>query len=534
MRLDRGSSEPVEVRSLFRKSFMYTVLISFVVALGGFLLGFDSAVISGVVEPLRGAFELDDLLLGWSVSCLILGAMIGNACAGPLADRFGRKPVLLVTALLFTASAITSAMAQDFWFFVAARVLGGLGVGGAILIAPVYIAEIAPPEKRGRLVSFNQLNIVLGISAAFFSNYFLNERGMSWRWMLGVEAVPAIAYFLLLMAVPRSPRWLASRGRDAEALAVLERVGGRAFADSSLQEIRAHIADKKGPEKKVRFGALFESRMRLIMTIALGLAFFQQITGINAIFYYSPTIFGKAGAAADSALRQAILIGLVNVGFTLLAMYLIDRLGRKPLLLIGSGVMAAALFTNAWAFSTAEYTLDDAVLTSLEKRLPADLAQGLTPVAGKTWTDQGELVLALEESVRALGSESATAALAKEVEGIAKEALVIDGRLVLMAIMAYIAAFAISLGPVMWAMFSEIFPQALRGVAISAAGLFYSLVSFTVTFVFPWELANLGPAVTFFVYGVFAALAFLFTLILIPETKGRSLEDLESMLLKAG
>lgn len=517
---------------------MYTVLVALVVALGGFLLGFDSAVISGVVEPIREYFSLTDIQLGWSVSCLIFGAMAGNAVAGPLADRYGRKKILIATAVFFTVSAVASALARDFWFFIGARILGGIGVGGAILIAPIYIAEIAPPASRGRLVSFNQLNIVIGISAAFFSNYFLSLADLSWRWMLGVEAVPAMLYFAFLFAVPRSPRWLAIQGEDAEALGVLAKVGGEDFARESLQEIKDHLHAVQ-TEEKASVAALFTRRMSYIMLIAFGLAFFQQITGINAIFYYAPTIFGKAGAGADSALLQAVVIGLVNLGFTLVAMWLIDRLGRKPLLLIGSAVMATALFTNAWAFSAASYDLRESSLGSRQDELAIEIREALTPMVGAVFPNQAAFTRDMETRIRALASrldeqtvEEHLGALEKHREDIAKEALVIDGWMVLLAIMAYIAAFAISLGPVMWAMLSEIFPTRLRGLAISAAGFFNSLVSFTVTFVFPWELTNLGPAVTFMIYGIFAAMTFLFTLLFVPETKKRSLEELESILVR--
>src|SRR5688572_7438398 len=309
--------------------------VAMTVALGGFLLGFDATVISGVVPFIREYFSLDgvsgDLKLGFAVSSLGWGAMAGNAIAGALSDRFGRRRVLLGTALLFVLSSLLAASATTFPSFVAARIVGGLAVGGAILIAPMYIAEIAPADKRGSLVSLNQLMIVIGISASFFSNYFLLESGEhNWRYMLGVQMVPALLYFTLLWFVPESPRWLLLKGRDEAALQVLRRVAGEQQAQENLQQIQRSLTTKAVSRG---FRGLLDSRVRLIMIIALGLAFFQQITGINAIFYYLPTIFAQAGGAVNDAFRQAVMVGLVNVVMTFVAIWLIDKLGRKPLLI---------------------------------------------------------------------------------------------------------------------------------------------------------------------------------------------------------
>lgn len=506
----------------------YPTRVSLAIALGGFLMGFDSAVISGVVDPVRTAFSLTANEVGWAVACLTLGATLAMMVAGPLADKFGRRPVLAVTAILFTLSAIGSALAPSYQLLVIARIIGGFGVGGALLIAPIYIAEIAPPERRGQLVSFNQLNIVLGFSAAFFSNYFLNAADMSWRWMLGVEAVPAGVYLLLLILVPASPRWLAARGRDDEARAVLARINGPEAATKALDAVKTSLA-ADASRQKPRIGDIFNRRMRRVMVIGLGLGFFQQITGINAIFYYSTTIFGMTGAARDVALGHAILVGIVNVVFTLIAMRLIDRLGRKPLLMIGTAVMAIALFANGAAFSSATYTLNKVATEALSATLATETVAGLDELAGQTFDSQPEFLDALRERITPFGEEQLTA-FETNAEGLAKSALEINGLLVLIAIMAYIAAFAISLGPVMWAMFSEIFPQRLRGLAISVAGFFNSAVSFGVQQLFPRGLETLGPAMVFFFFAGMACLAFLFSVFVVPETKGRSLEELEELL----
>ena len=336
----------------------YTVLISLIVALGGFLLGFDSAVISGAVRGITVYFEMTEWMLGFSVGCVVFGAMAGNLLAGPVSDRFGRKNVLIIVAALFTISATWSALATGYTEFIIARIIGGVGIGGAILIAPVYIAEIAPPKLRGSLVSFNQLNIVIGISVAYFSNYFLvNTPGESWRWMLGVEAIPALIYFLALFTVPKSPRWLIQKVNNIPlARKILTKIGGEAYADTTIEEIQRGL-DKK--ESKGRLSDIFRSKYTTIMIIALGIAFFQQITGINAIFYYAPTIFEQAGGSTDSSFLQAIVVGLTNLVFTLVAIWLIDKLGRKPLLLIGTTCMTIALLMATFAFNNATYVFDD-------------------------------------------------------------------------------------------------------------------------------------------------------------------------------
>jgi SP family arabinose:H+ symporter-like MFS transporter len=324
--------------------------IALVAALGGFLLGFDATVISGAV-PLIGAYfgiqgAAHSLKLGWTVSCLDWGAMAGNLVAGPLADRLGRRTVLRLTAAVFFASSLLAADAHTFLVLILARVLGGLAVGAAILVAPMYVTEIAPADRRGRLVATNQLMIVLGICASFLSNDLLLGLGAgAWRAMLGVEAIPALVFFALLLAVPESPRWLLARGRRLPALAALRAVHGEAAAGELERIAPAAPAEPLGSWRR-----LWAARLRFALIFAAGLAFFQQATGINAVLYYLPTILARAGGGLANAFRQSVLVGLINVGMTLVAMSLIDRVGRKPLLLAGGTGMAAALLAIAWAF----------------------------------------------------------------------------------------------------------------------------------------------------------------------------------------
>lgn len=497
----------------------YTLFISFIVALGGFLLGFDSAVISGAVSGIRTYFEMSDWELGFSVGCVIFGAMAGNIVAGPMSDKFGRKKVLLITAMLFTVSALWSATATTYVSFVIARIIGGIGIGGAILIAPIYIAEIAPPKLRGSLVSLNQLNIVIGISVAYFSNYFLKDlEGESWRWMLGVEAIPAIIYFVALFAVPRSPRWLIQRLSLVKvAEKILIRIGGKEYAQLTIEEIQRGIAKK---EAKGTFSDLFSSRMKTIMIIALGIAFFQQITGINAIFYYAPTIFEQAGGSTDSSFLQAIVVGLTNLVFTLVAIRLIDKLGRKPLLIIGTTAMTIALSMAALAFNNATYDVNETTLSKIENQ---EMKTALTGLEGTSYNSQKEMFIAVTPL---LNEKQLFSFKRNEI----KNFISINATLVLIAILLYVAAFAISLGPVMWTLLSEIFPGNIKGIAISVVGFFNSLVSYTVTQFFPWELTNLGPTVTFAIYAIMAVLSLLFVKKYVIETKGKSLEEVEELL----
>ncbi|MBT8310915.1 MAG: sugar porter family MFS transporter [Flavobacteriaceae bacterium] len=499
----------------------YTVLISLIVALGGFLLGFDSAVISGAIKGITTYFEMTDAMLGFAVGCVIFGAMAGNLLAGPMADRFGRKSILIIVAALFSISATWSALATGYTEFIIARIIGGVGIGGAILIAPVYIAEIAPSKLRGSLVSFNQLNIVIGISVAYFSNYFLvNIDGDSWRWMLGVEAIPAVIYFLALFAVPKSPRWLIQKQSKTEnATRILSRIGGDDYAESTIQEIQRGL-DKK--EAKGKVSDLFNSKYAVIMTIALGIAFFQQITGINAIFYYAPTIFEQAGGSTDSSFLQAIVVGLTNLVFTLVAIWLIDRLGRKPLLLIGTSFMTIALLLATLAFNNASYDFNDTTLNTISN---VEVKSKLKEFNGQSFQGQSDLFAAVEGN---LSEEEFINFKRNDITNL----ISINATLVLIAILLYVAAFAISLGPVMWTLISEIFPTKIKGIAISVVGFFNSLVSFSVTQVFPWELSNLGPTMTFAIYALFSAGAMLFVYKYVIETKGKSLEEIETQLVR--
>ena len=508
-------------------------IIALIVALGGLLMGFDASVISGVVKFIEPEFGLSKLELGWAVASLTLTSTLAMLLAGPLSDRIGRRSVLRLAAIIYLLSALGSALAPNFAILVIARMIGGFGVGASLILAPMYIAEISPAGLRGRMVSFNQLNIVVGISAAFFSNYLILQMGdwdtawvqnlgikeHNWRWMLGLEVLPALLYFLGLFFVPRSPRWLVMKGHYDEALQVMRRYRAEETARAEIKDIRQSLEEKKDQKVKVtQLTVLFSPGLRQVLIIGVVVAILQQITGINSVFFYAPMIFEQSGIGTDASFVQAILVGLTNLVFTVLAILFIDKLGRKPLLIFGVAGIAISMFVLSYGFSTARYTLTEDSVSELSSEVDH---QALAPLTGKTFSTDVSYRLAVE---KALGEKAATT----HKSALIAAAIDMNPALILIAILSFVASFAISIGPVMWVLFSELFPNAIRGLAISAVGLINSTVSFLVQWVFPWELDHFGSALTFLLYGLFALAGFLFIFRYVPETKGRSLEELEA------
>lgn len=500
-------------------------------------MGFDASVISGVVGFIETEFQLTKIELGWSVSSLTLTATLAMLVAGPISDRIGRKKVLTYAAILYAVSAIGSALAPNFIFLVTARMIGGLGVGASLIIAPMYIAEISPAKMRGRMVSFNQLNIVIGISLAFFTNYLILQWGKSdaswavalkfgaynWRWMLGLETLPAVLYFFGLFLVPRSPRWLVMKGKFDEAVKIMTRFISEDQALHDMKAVEESLArESKHKKNKVAFAELFQPAIRLVLTIGIVIAVLQQITGINSVFFYAPMIFEQSGIGTDASFIQAILVGLVNLVFTVLAILVVDKLGRKPLLIYGVFGIAFCMFLLAYGFNSATYTLTDNSIASIENE---EVRSRLLPLAGVQYNSDIDFKLAIEAE---LGEQ-----LVKENKSeLISAAIAMNPTLILFGILGFVASFAISLGPVMWVLFSEIFPNRIRGLAISFVGLINSGISFLVQLVFPWELNTFGNAATFLIYGIFALAGFLFIIKMVPETKGKSLEELEKQLIK--
>lgn len=515
---------------------IFVTRIAMIVALGGFLMGFDASVISGVVGFIEPEFSLTKFQLGWAVGSLTLTSTLAMMIAGPLSDRFGRRAVLRAAAILYFVSAISSALAPTFALLVTARMIGGLGVGASLILAPMYIAEISPSNVRGRMVSFNQLNIVVGISAAFFTNYMILQWAQSdtslaqslmfseytWRWMLGLETLPAILYFIGLFFVPVSPRWQILVGKKAEAKQTLVNLVGENEAEKQLQDaIKSLEADKD--KEKVSLKEIFQPALRLVLLIGVSLAILQQITGINSVFFYAPMIFEQSGIGTDASFMQAILVGVTNLVFTILAMLFIDKLGRKPLLIFGMAGIAVTMFILSYGFHSATYTLTPESIETLDETIDKDAL--MVSMSGVQYKND---ILFKKALADALGSE---AALANETP-IITAAIDMNPNLILFGIIGFVASFAISIGPVMWVMFSELFPLRVRGLAISFAGFINSGVSFLVQLVFPWELATFGNSITFLIYGFFAFAGLLFIIKIVPETKNKTLEELEDQLVR--
>jgi sugar porter (SP) family MFS transporter len=513
----------------------FTYKVAAIVALGGLLMGFDASVISGVNKFVQIEFNMTDAQLGLSVGSLTFVAALAMLFSGPISDRYGRRVVLKACAIIFTVSAVGSALAPNFILFLVFRMLGGIGVGASLILAPMYIAEIAPPKIRGTMVSFNQLNIVVGISLAFFTNYMILNLGDSdaswveslgiskhnWRWMLGLEALPAVLYFFGLYAVPRSPRWLLMKGEDDEALKVMNQFRSAEDAAADAAGVKAALAADKG-KPKARLADVFKPAMGLVLTIGLVIGILQQITGINSVFFYAPMIFEQTGGGTDAAFQQAIIVGLVNLVFTVVAMIYIDKLGRKKLLAFGVSGIAVFMFVIAYGFNQATYELKQEKLVDLSEAIDVNQLQG---IVGSPFENDVVYKAALRE---ALGPDQAKIYESELITA----AIDMNPTLILVGILGFIASFAISLGPVMWVLFSELFPLSIKAIAISFVGFVNSMVSAGVQSIFPWELSTLGSSMTFLIYGVFAVFGLVFILWKVPETKGKSLEELEEMLVK--
>ena len=504
--------------------------IALIVSLGGFLFGFDAGIISGVMEYAGPEFNLNDAQSGWVVSSPSFVAMFAMLISGRWSDVVGRKKILLLVGLFYALSALLSAYSTSYEMLYLARMLGGFAFGAALVLAPTYIAEISTAENRGKLVSVQQLNIVLGFFAAFLSNYYLNDAFKSghsfltesnvWRWMLGIEMIPAFLYFILLFFVPKSPRWLFGQGRNEEGTAVLEKLHGREMAAKEGQAIMASIQADKNKEK-VQIGELFKPALRFILLVGLTIGILQQVTGINAIYFYATSIFKQTGIGTDAAFSSGVLLSGTSVVFTLVAMYLIDRMGRRPLLLIGIAGIAISLLLCAYSFKQATYQLTAADIAGLEN---VDKT-ALNSVTDKLYTNDVDFK---NDMKTALGNQAY-----KKHEGAIIEAAVnMNATLILLGILGFVACFAFSLGPVMWVMLSEMYPNKYRGLAIGFIGFINSFSSWLIQQIFPWELSNLGNALTFFIFGFIALIGFFVLAKILPETKGKSLEQIERELVR--
>lgn len=508
-----------------------SIFIAFVVSLGGFLFGFDAGIISGVVSYVSPEWNLTDAQTGWVVSSPSFAAMIAMLIAGKLSDHLGRKKILMFVAFGYAISALLSAIATSYEMLYIARMIGGLAFGSALVLAPTYIAEIANANNRGKLVSIQQLNIVFGFFAAFLSNYYLNSLNSSdnsfftdenvWRWMLGIELVPALIYFVFLFFVPRSPRWLFANQQPEEAITVLNQIHGTEQAQIEASSIQKSINNNTSASK-TSILELLKPALRFILLVGLVLGVLQQITGINAVYFYATSIFKQTGIGTDAAFSSGVLLSFTTVVFTFVAIFLIDKMGRRPLLLIGTAGIAVSLLLCAYGFNNARYELTTEEIVAFNT---IDTQQ-LLPLENKTYHSDVTFKNAVKS---AIGNQ----VYAKNEGAILEAATEMNATIVLLGILGFIACFAFSLGPVMWVMLSEFYPNAYRGLAIGVIGFVNSFTSWGVQQIFPWELSHLGSAMTFFIFGAIALIGFFILLKILPETKGKSLEQIELEFVKS-
>ncbi len=452
----------------FNMKFIWT--ICFVAALGGLLFGYDWVVIGGAKPFYEAYFNLtSSFQVGWAMSCALVGCMVGSVLSGGLSDKFGRRRLLIVSGFLFTLSAIGTGWSESFNAFVIFRLIGGVGIGLASNLSPMYIAEISPASMRGRLVSINQLTIVIGILAAQIVNYLIAEpvaenttvemileswNGQwGWRWMFWAETIPAFLFFLFMFMVPESPRWLVKNGKDETAGKVLEKIGEKSYAQDALTNIKKSLVNEI---EKVNFRELLEPRLMKILLLGVVLAVFQQWCGINVIFNYAHEIFTQAGYGVSDMLFNIVITGIVNLMFTFVAIYTVDRLGRRKLMLSGAGGLAVI-----YLFIGLSYYFQ------------------------------------------------------------------FSGVHVLVLVVMAIACYSCTLAPVTWVIISEIFPNRIRGAAMSIAVTMLWVACFVLTYTFPVLNKKLGAAVTFWIYMAICILGFCFIKRYLPETKGKTLEEIE-------
>jgi len=455
------------------QNLLYLFFVCLVSALGGFLFGFDTAVISGTVGFVKRQFALNALQEGWFVASALSGCIIGVGFAGILADRFGRKAILFLSALLFAASALGCTIAPDQNLLILSRLIGGLGIGVASMLAPLYISEISIPRYRGRMVTLYQLAITVGILAAYYSNAvllswsqsFSSESGFLrwivasevWRGMFGVGVLPAALFFLLLFFIPQSPRWLTARGYPEKAKAILARVTNEATAEREVADIQATLAQETGSVRQ-----LLQPGLRLALFLGVSIAVLSQLTGINVIIYYGPRIFAEAGFGVSDSLDSQVIIGIMNVVATILALWKIDHFGRKPLLLTGViGMMLSLILIGIFFYANSSNSV-----------------------------------------------------------------------LLVVCILCYVTFFAFSFGCVTWTLLAEIYPTHIRGRAMSIATLSLWCGTFIIGQAFPWLLETLGGSGAFLLFAGMCVPAILIAWKLLPETKGKTLEEIERFWLR--
>lgn len=464
-----------------KENMLYVIFLAAVAAIGGFLFGYDTAVISGTIGSVATQFGLDDVSTGWYVGCALVGSILGVAVAGKLSDLFGRKPVLLFSAVLFTSSGIGCMLSGSISDLVIYRIIGGVGIGVASVISPLYISEISISRYRGTLVSLYQLAITVGFMGAYLVNYAISEYAVhmrelgttgglwgkfmvteTWRGMLGAEALPAMLFFGILFFIPESPRWLVLKSKETVALKTLKRIYGSVKADEQVADLKNTVRSEEKSDWKI----LFQPGFRVALFIGVSLAILGQFMGVNAVLYYGPSIFQQTGLSEGDSLFYQVIVGLVNFGSTVLAMVVIDKIGRKKLVYYGVSGMMVSLFLIGIYFT----------MNKVSNVIP--------PIT------------------------------------------------LLILILFYIFSCAISICVVIWVLLSEMYPARVRGLAMSAAGFSLWIGTFLIGQLTPWLMTTLSPAGIFWLFGVMCIPYMYITWKLVPETTGKSLEDIERMWLK--
>ncbi len=508
-----------------------------IVAMGGFIFGLDAALISGTVNFIVQEFSLTDLMLGTAVSAPGLGVLVALPFAGYISNRFGRKKALQLVALLFFVSAGASALAPDFWTLVVARFVGGLAFS-SIALASMYIGEIAPPKWRGKLVSMTQINIVIGLSAAYFINYLilratdsggawvevLGISDYTWRWMLGSEIVPTLIWLGLLFIIPESPYWLVYKNRINEAEAGLSKILPSHEITPHLQEMRQGLLmSPPGRSTKAQITELLGRPMRSVFIIAFTIAIAQQATGINAILFYAPTVFEQLGIGTDAAFMQAVWIGLTSILFTILGLLSVDRLGRRPLIMWGMLWIIISLSICSFGFRQARYMLTKQTIAEMTELPQANRLESLIGVVYRSDTAYKQ---ALKETLGEADTQDYSGLLLQK-------AAKMNVGLILGGILSFIAAFHFSVGPVMWVLFSEIFPISLRGTAIPFFTLLSSLTSYLVQQFFPMQLTLMGSSSIFLFYAAMVGAGLVVLYRYLIETKNMSIEEIQWSLMSS-
>jgi sugar porter (SP) family MFS transporter len=510
-----------------RNAFTYSTIV----AIGGFIFGLDAALISGTVKFITEEFSLNPMELGIVVGAPSIGVLLALFFAGSACNSLGRRKTLQIIASLYLISAVASAFAPTYWTLVAARFLGGLAFS-SISVASMYIGEIAPPKWRGKLVSMTQINIVLGLSAAYFINYLiiqftnsdatwvdtLGMREYTWRWMLGSEILPALLWLILLFFIPRSPSWLIFNGKTDEARNTLRRIISEEEVNVQIIEMQNSMQSGNQDHSLIsQLKEIFSKPMRVTFIVAMTIAIAQQSTGINAILFYAPTVFEQLGGGSDAAFMQSIWVGLTSVVFTVLGLLLVDKLGRRPLIIWGMAWIILSLGICFYGFKTARYTLSKEAITELSTM---NSVERLNAIAGVEYESDIAFKNALADTLGEVDARNYESVLIQKAANI-------DAVLILFGILSFIAAFHFSVGPVMWVLFSEIFPISIRGIAIPFFTLITSMVSMLVQVFFPKQLATMGISYTLLFYAITVAIGLVILYRYLIETKNLTIEEIQ-------